>query len=802
MTLVCLLIAMTAFRAESAERKQDPPNFHRQIQPLLAAHCYRCHRGKKTEGNLDLSLLNADMIGGSDAETWHDVLNKVQLEEMPPEDEPPLKRAERDTLTKWLTGELRRAAEARRATGGRIVLRRLTRYEYQNTMRDLIGLDMDYAAELPPESVSPDGFQNNGASLGISSLQIEYYLAAARAAMQRAIVAGPRPQVHQATQKVKPTVEPKSDDNKKNKKRKAGKGTASTLNPGDQNSYYEWTLKDFPRSGDVLIRVTATMNGPLSADYPRLQVALGVKSDVRTPVRMLGELDVTSDKPTVYEFRGRIEDFPLPGKRPKFPGLRVQLRNVYEEFGNGRSKNSGGRNRDKSQLPTIELKELEFIGPVMDAWPPSSHTRIFVPRDESFDNDHKYVQEVLRRFMRRAYRRPITEAEVNQAVVFYDRIRPRFDSLEKAVGETLAMVLISPEFLYLVEPRSDKDGRQSLNNHELAVRLSYFLWSTMPDETLSNLADEGNLSDPNVLREQVQRMLSDDRSTEFVRRFSDQWLDLSGLTRVAVNPQFYPGFDDQIKAFMRLETHHFFAEILREKMSAMNFLTSEFVMLNRPLARHYGLEGPRGLAFERVAVPDDSPRGGLLTQGSFALANSNGEDSHPIRRAVWILDRLLDDPPAPPPPDVPALDSKDPDLAGLSLKKQLEVHRNRSACNNCHRGIDPWGVALENLDAVGAWRETVVARGRKPTPVDATTELPDGTAIDGAQSLQQYLVTDQRNRFARSLTKRLLVYSLGRSVELADEPVVERLTTQFEKENYRLGKLITNIVLSEPFRTK
>ena len=286
--------------------------------------------------------------------------------------------------------------------------------------------------------------------------------------------------------------------------------------------------------------------------------------------------------------------------------------------------------------------------------------------------------------------------------------------------ETLAMVLISPDFLYLFEPAKDQ---RRLNDWELAARLSYFLWSTMPDERLTQLATEGKLREGELLRGEVARMIADPRSWQFVEQFAEQWLDVGAIDRVAINPEFYPDFDNALKSSMRGETLNFFATVLYEKLSVLNFLDSDFTMLNEPLAKHYGLSGPRGSQFERVDLTG-SRRGGVLTHASVLLGNSTGDDSHPVKRAVWLRERLLNDPPADPPPNVPSLDSTDPNFAALPVREQLRLHRQDAACNDCHRGIDPWGIALENYGADGLWRDEILrkkakGKGLEGQPVEA-----------------------------------------------------------------------------------
>ncbi len=779
--------------------------FKRDVQPILAKYCYRCHNAKAASADVKLHELDSDLVNGSDAETWHDVLNKLNLGEMPPMDKLQPSKSERQKVVNWITEELNRAAQAKRSTGGKVVLRRLTRYEYANTMRDLLGVNWNYAADLPPESASPDGFQNNGAVLGMSPLQLEYYLQTARRSLEKAISTGEKPQVytHHAERSVAVGTR-----NKKNLP------VGNRMGPG---ALFQTRMDEFPREGEFLIRIKAGARTLEAQPFPRLSVAIGVRADVLSPMRTVGEVDIEAslEEPEVYEFRGRIEDYPLPGKNPKYPGMLIRLTHIGEapppsKRGKNQKKNKNPEPppEDPSQ-PRIVIDSLDFEGPIFDAWPPSSHTRILFP-SKSSGNEEVYAREVVGRFMARAFRRPVEPAEVDQMMELYAKVRPRSASFEQAMREVLAMVLISPDFLYLLEPRddsSDAHKKQPLTDHELASRLSYFLWSTMPDASLTELAAKGDLRDPAKLEKQVRQMIANERSRNFVEQFTHQWLDLSGLDRVAVNPEFYPDFEDRLKSDMRLETQHFFAEILNNDLSALNLIDSDFVMLNYSLAEHYGIKGPRGTRFERVAIPPDHHRGGLLTQASILLANSSGEDSHPIRRAVWLRDRLLDDPPPPPPPDVPELRTDQPDFAALPLKKQLEIHRSKSACMSCHQAIDPWGVPLENFDAVGRWRTHVSKPGSKKgqkvkTPVDAVSTLPNGQEINGIDSLKHHLLKHERERFSRAIVRKLMAYAFGRSLEWSDKKTVDRLMKCFAEQDYRLADLIVAIVQSDEFQSK
>lgn len=789
---VFLVVAvLLSLKSASFLHAADPDSisYVKDIRPLLQQYCFRCHGADKHEANLRLDTLKPNVLQGPHTETWQDVLDKLNLGEMPPKKARQLPVAQHRRLVTWITRQIQQAQRQARSTGGRAIMRRLTRYEYNATMRDLLGVNLNFAENLPPESISPDGFQNNGGSLGISPLQIEYYLKAARLGLNKAIVSGPKPM----------TI--KHHAEKSEKIRRVKGPVSNRLGPNDR---FLVRLDRFPREGEVRVRVRASSVVPAGAGLPRMRVTMGVRADVRAPEKVLGEADVNNAEPQTFEFQSRIEQFPLPGHNPKYPGLQITIYNIYDD---GKPPKRKKKNQKTSvpdpTAPLIEVQSVDFEGPVYESWPPRSHTRIF-PESLPDKNEHAYARRILTSFMQRAYRRPIDQDDLTGMLTLFDQLRPSAESFESAMRDVLAMVLVSPQFLYLVEPHADSQEPRLLNGFELASRLSYFLWSTMPDQRLFDLAAAGNLTDHSVLATEIRRMIADPKSGMFVEHFTDQWFGLSGLDRVAVNPEFHPKFDERLKRDMRAETQGVFDEIFRNNLSCLNLIQSEFTMLNRRLARHYEITGPLGSAFEKVTLPVDSPRGGLLTQGSFLLSNSNGEDSHPIKRAVWILDRLLDDPPAPPPPDVPDLDSDRPNLAGLSLKKQLDIHRNKAACNNCHRRIDPWGVALEHFDAVGKIRMRVAGRKkrRKPTPVDATVTLPNGTTIKGSRELKAYLVAHHANQFARNLVKRLLTYSIGRSLELADRKTVDTLTADFIRDDYRLPALIMAVVLSKPFMTK
>ena len=797
--LFSVLISVSARGAEDEARIE----FEKDILPVLQKFCVRCHGPKEQNGRMRFDTLSTDLIKDrAAAEDWHETLNVLNRGEMPPEDEPQPGIEQLKLLTGWIRQSIDEAVKARRSTGGLTVMRRLNRAEYQNTMRDLLDFEMDYVRDLPPEGLSPDGFRNNGLSLRMTGMQLEYYLESARKALNRVIVTTPEPTVFH------------HEFDKTNHRKWLGNPTFAD-NRLDRFSIFLARMEpDYPEVGDFIIRVKARAERKDGFGFPRMKVAIGYRPDTKIILTTALETDVKSSEPELFEIRGRIENFPLPVRgQSKFPGLVIHIENVYDD-GNPppkqqTKKDDKGKDvkfyQDEPDYPKLFVESVTFDGPVFESWPPAHHRRILFESELRETDEPEYVRQVLQRFLRRAWRRPPTNTEINSFAEFFNSLRDDFPVFEEALRETLALALISPDFLYLAEPAGEE--KRSLTSWELATRLSYFLWNSMPDDELFELAESGELLKPNVLIAQVDRMIEDDRAWQFVDQFTDQWLNLGGMDRVAISQHYYPDFDVNLKPHMRNETLHLVMELLRKNLSARNFVDSDFAMLNEPLARHYGIENVFGYDYRPVPLQAKDHRGGLLTQASILLTNSTGEDSHPIKRAVWLRRRLIDDPPAPPPPNVPELATDNPDFAKLSIRKQLEIHLDDPACASCHRDIDPWGIALENFDAIGRWRTQIrrAESGRKSfinLPVDQQTELPDGSKIESPEKLKRYLLEKRGDDFARTIVTKLLVWSLGRSLDLSDEPEIAALTNAFVQNDLKLRDLIHEIVKSEPFLTK
>jgi len=781
--------------------------FKKDVLPVLQKHCFGCHGQKKQKGDLRLDTLDPDIVRGTSAERWHDALNKLNLGEMPPEKEPPLTASERRTLTGWMTQGLKTAADIRRNAGGQAVLRRLNRAEYQYTMTDLLGFEMDYSENLPSDARSPEGFKNNGASLGMAALQIESGLKTARKALDFILVEG---------------GQEKREVTQINRNNGAMKGPNSRRFSGLSSdrlgrvNFWHGSFKSLPRTGRFSIRVKAYTDRKPNQPAPILYAQYGyfVSGLTLNIMGDAGEIAITSSTPEYYEISGWPEFFPHPEARVpdnKLSGIIALQNALYDGESPPKAINKVIEEKDKKgkirkkkvkvypedpDFPKIIIESVEFVRNDYPSWPPPLHRGII--REGEDLTDSKAVKNILSRFLRRAWRRPVSEEEKGKWLAHYEVIRKQSDTSVSALKETLSAALASPHFLYLSEPfKSDKPRK--LNAHELAARLSYFLWSSMPDEELSALADSGRLLEGSVLQRQFERMLKDSKSDRFAKEFCAQWLDLEGVDRVAINPQYYRNFDNRLKPDMVGETQAFFREILRSNTSALQFIDADFAMLNASLAKHYGLDGPKSQKFERVSLRGTGRPGGVLGHASTHLAGSDGADSHPIKRAVWIRERLLHDPPNPPPPDVPGVEKSVPNFEKLSVREQLAVHRKKEACADCHRGIDPWGIALERFDAIGLQREKTA---RRKKPVSAETILPGNHEISGLADLQKYLLNERREQFSKALVSKLLTYALGRSLKLEDELLIEELSIDFAKDDYRLSGLMKNIVTSRPFLSR
>lgn len=833
------------------------------VQPLLRKYCYPCHGDGKSKGGVRLDKLTIDFVKGpaADLETWHDVLENMLRGEMPPKNQPRPTAQEHGMVVDWLNRAFVEARQQRESTGGKIVLRRLTSYEFHNTLTDLLGMKLDYSKDLLAEVPSRDGFLNNSTVLATSSQHVRDFWAAARYAMSKAIVTGPPPKVHRysATEFL--------NFGKKGGKKAGKAGGGDYRNVLLPDTALGMAVDTLPREGPFRIRVNLQASGPKTALLAWFKISKNnqtslifakpeISSKTGTGPLNLEVLSPFSNGPAPgnqdIDIVGNIEDIPVLADRANngndiIPHLYVSNVGSIHFFrgGNGSIYPGGvdverakqlltGDLKGREAIPIVRINSIQFEAPYRTSWPPAHHKAIFFDSPNA-TNEPVYTREVIAAFMERAYRRPVTKAEVDQYVALHEKIRPRFSSLEEAMRETLALVLVSPSFLHLAEPRSAAQAKATVTDFEWATRLSYFLWNSMPDSELIERAKQGDLKDAKTRAHEVERLLNDERAWRFIETFTDQWWRLSALDKVAINPEFHPNFDNDLKADMRRESQLFFAEFVKTNTSMLRMIDADFTYLNNRLADHYGIRhGPGtgvhiGSAFERVALKPEHQRGaGILTQGSMLVLNSDGVESHPIKRAVWIRNAIFDDPPPEPPADVPELNTEDRGKgSALTLKQRIEQHRTNPTCYHCHSRVDPWGIPFEQYDALGRFRSnyTVLAAAPAPgddavkpkkkknkalavtisgpaAPVDVKVELPDGHKVNGVNELKQYLLTVGKERYARAIVRKTLAYGLGRSLEVGDQPLVEKLTRDFVAADFRYRALIEAIVQSEPFVTK
>jgi mono/diheme cytochrome c family protein len=805
-----------------------------QVEPLFQKHCYHCHGVDKAKGKLRIDKLNPDFLKGNDADHWRDVVDRLNFGDMPPAKEPALKKEDRELMTNWIEQERRRAALAKNQATH---FRRLTRYEYERTMQDLLGLKLDFGAKLPEDGRSKAGFRNDGDALRMSPLQYETYLQIADEALAEAIVTGPAPVVHrlrftvgkfQVTSLPKPEDRPGQSFDYKAKSYGIANisKTDGTLTPSAIVRFREAAVKlpercfalriqQAYRKGEARIKVhVARVEGDASRP-PVLTVAMGSTNYHGVELKAVGEpivIDHTDFR--TYEIRFRMESVSVPNVGP----LNDRNSTILAAWNSATTGNPVPRKQGKktdpdpkeakgggnSAEPRLKIEWIEFENPYFETWPPATHTDILFARDGM--DEAKYAREVIRRFATRAYRGPIASAELDRLMNYWTKARASTDTLEDSLRDSLSVVLTSPRFLGLPANRSG-GARERLNDHELASRLSYLLWCTMPDATLLQLADQAKLHEPSVLSAQIRRMIQDPRAWCFIEQFAEQWLELDRLQRVTINKKDYPAFDEQVlMPAMRLETVHFFGEVLRGDMSIFKFLNSDFTCLNDTLAAHYGIAGVVGAKFRKVKLDDANHRGGVLTHASVLTGLSDGRDGHPIKRGMWLLKNLFDETPPPPPPNVPELNRDEPKLKNLTIPQALAVHRSNAACMGCHRKIDPWGIAFEEYDAIGNWMRdgqgAVLRKKRTSQPIDSVAELPSGVKVGGMKELQDELMRSKSDEFRRAMLRKVMAYALGRSLTLGDIDTADRLVPTLRAREDRLPALIELIAASEPFQSK
>lgn len=825
-----VLAAVLAAVGGSTPVRSEEATTYERVAPIIQKHCAACHGPDKAKGDLRFDKLDPDLIKGKDGDRWREVLDRLNVGDMPPPGSPAMPKGDRELLTNWLVQERRKAALAKNPPTH---FRRLTRREYERTMQDLLGLPIDFGTRLPEDGKSKNGFRNDGDALRMSPLQYETYLQIADEALGAAIVSGPAPEVHRfrftgfekpdkfAVEALpKPADRPGATFEYATPKGKAFRIFSSSV---PQNNKTPWDgtlppaairrhgeaatqLPEFRlavgfqyayKKGETRVRVRAARaeppQGAEAARPPMLTVAIGSTNFHGVELTPIGETYTIDHKePRTYEFAVRMENIAPPNPGP-LTDKNATILSVW---------NSAKVIKGEAAPPRLKVEWVEFENPYFETWPPKTHTDILLQQKEL--SEAAYAREVIGRFAARAYRGPVSAAELDRLVKHWEAARKDADTLEDSLKEALALVLSSPRFLAL--PTNSANTKEKLTDHEFASRLSYFLWSTMPDAELARLAAASKLGAPATRAAQVRRMVKDAKAAQFIEQFPEQWLELDRLQRVVVNKDRYPGIDEPLLTAMRLETQHFFGEVLREDMSIFRLLDADFTFVNERLAAHYGIKDVEGAKFRKVQLDASHHRGGVLTHASVLTGNSDGIDGHPIKRGMWLLKNLLDDPPPPPPPNVPELNRDSPKLKNLTITQALAAHRDNTACVGCHRKIDPWGVAFEEYDAVGNWQRdgagAELRKKRTRDPVDAKAELPGGAKVNGLAELRDELIRTRGDDFRRAMLRKVMAYALGRSLTLRDTDAADALVPALRERGDKFVALIELIVGSEPFQSK
>jgi mono/diheme cytochrome c family protein len=755
------------------------------IQAFLARHCAECHAGDMPEGDVALALPADDAGLVAERKLWETALRRIEAGEMPPQDRPRPTPEENAAFAKALRSRYAAADLRMPADPGRVTMRRLSRLEYRNTIRDLVGIDFDPTADFPSDEIG-HGFDSIGDVLTLSPLLLERYLDAAEAVMERAIPATPPPV---ATRRREPRyTEPSSADVPRLIVAGFRRMTTAGQEPieiGPINSSFEWAA-----DGEYEFR-TKVYAAPDAPKPVRVTILVSGK-DIPQP-SAVADLDrLAGGVPRPARI---LESFIVSGTSREAADL-VTVR-MPPLTGRERMLIALDKPAAEAAPVTVFVGGLELTGP-FDTRPATQKRLLACAATAS---QEEQTREVLGRFLRRAFRRRLEPGELDRHAALVATAVQEGRAWHEGVSRAMQAALCSPKFLFRLESddRPDAADVRPLDDCQLASRLSYFLWSTMPDDELLDLAERGQLSAG--LEGQVRRMLADARADALVTSFAMQWLQLKRIEFISPDGGLFPMFDNALRAAMTRETELFVGSVFREDRSVLELIDADSTFVDGPLAKHYGLveayreAGGTGKDFRRVPCADRT-RGGLVSQAGILTATSNPTRTSPVKRGRWVLEQLLGEPPPPPPPNVPELAEESPAAATVSLRERMEVHRKNAACAGCHARMDAIGFALENYDAVGGFRTKDGA-----FEIDAGGAFPDGTTFSGPAGLKDVLLA-KRREFCRCLTEKMMTYALGRGLEPTDRPTIERIVDRLEAEDHRVSAVVAGIVASDAFRQR
>ncbi len=765
------------------------------VKPVLEQYCVLCHNESLKTAGLDLSSV-MKAPAESNAEVWEKIARKLRTQEMPP---PGVDRPDQTTYTKMnaLVENALDSVAAATPHPGRVAVHRLNRVEYVNAVRDLLAIRVDGAALLSADDTSQEGFDNIASLLSVSPALLQNYLSAART-VSRLAIGDPKMVSSIETYKISKALV--QDDRMSEDLPLGSQGGTSIRHRFPLDAEYTIKVRLRREEYDYLIGMGEPHQLEIRLDGKLLKRSSigGEAKGMTNPESYSGN---TQGGPE-FEVYMHNADNALEVRVPVTAGEHVVgisfLRRFWEPEGILQPPQTGFARTTNEYYHGNPSVEFVYIGGPFGKPAPgnsAARSKVFVCSPKSVVEQELCAKQILTTLARRAYRRPLTEADTQTVLSFYRDGRKGAD-FDSGIRAGLERILAAPSFLFRVEsqPAGLVPGAvYAVSDIDLASRLSFFLWSSIPDDTLLNLAGAGRLHDPAVLEQQVRRMLRDRRSQALTDDFASRWLELNKLSGIVPDTELYPEFDENLRDAMAQETRLFIGNELREDNDLSNLLTAKYTYLNERLAQHYGIPNIYGSHFRRVNLPDNR-RGGLLTQASLLTVTSYPNRTSVAIRGRWLLANLLGSPPPPPPPNVPALKEATADGAPKSLRERMEIHRANPVCAGCHRRMDPLGFSLENYDADGKWR--ILADG---LPVDASAALPDGTKFDGASGLRDVLA-GHREDFVRTFTGKLLGYALGRGLDYTDMPAVRKIAHVAGDHGDRWSAVILGIVKSEPFR--
>ena len=751
---------------------------------MLTQFCGGCHNDKSKTAGMSVMPLKADNIEAHTA-TWEKILRRVSLGEMPPRGMKRPSKEEIADFTNWLEGSLDKMGAAN-PDPGRATLRRLNRTEYANAVRDLLDLQIDVSADLPFDD-SGYGFDNIADVLTVSrTLMDKYIRVGARVSRTATGLVSRSPVVTEHKLAKDPYVNERASDDLPLGSR--GGGSFKFYAPYDA----DYT---------VIVNLNPGLGADIQknpADRIEARVALTAGQHIiGASFRKNMALETTLVPKTIQQLR-----MPKPATAPPPLTLDIQVDGARVKTVSVPAHATGFQDAGIAHTDVIAARDVQAIsvaGPygIKGAGDTPSRRRIFSCRPSEQISENACARKILGSLARHAYRRPVNSADIAPLMTMYNEGR-KGATFEHGIEAGLEVILSSPNFLFLRE--TDRGGAKPgsvrrISDVELASRLALFLWSSIPDEELLATAERRQLSKPDVLQQQVSRMLADPKARALTENFAGQWLHLRRLEAQKPDKVVYPDFDQRLRSAMLTETEMFFETVVRDNRSALEFLDADYTFLNQRLAEHYGIRGIYGTTFRKVKLDPKLRRGGLLGQASILTVTSYNNRTSVVMRGKWILENILAAPPPPPPPDIPALnDAKNGKL--LSVREQMEMHRANPVCASCHNKMDPLGFSLENYDAVGAWRTSFAGK-----PIDASAVLPDGTKFEGPAGLQSILMS-RKEQFIEALTERMMTYGLGRGVEYYDMPAIREVRDRARRDDYRMNAIIMGIVQSVPFVMK